>query len=157
MFSSVARLVHPVANRCVIARIALARANINDVGITGGNRNGANGTDTLFVEDGLEGRAGVGGLDDAAVGARDVVGGGITRHAMHSRDTAGVVGGTNGAPSEPGDGLGDRIFGRNRWRRGDGAWRCLRRQRDDNHGEQQNAECGADHGTNLRSWIKEHR
>ena len=66
-------LVHAVADRRVVARILLARADVDDVRIARRDGDGADRRDGLLVEDRLERDAAVGGLDDAAVGAGDVV------------------------------------------------------------------------------------
>src|ERR1043166_2722833 len=59
VLAGVDRLVHPVADRGVVARILLARADVDDVRIARRYRNRADRADVLLVEDRLEGRPAV--------------------------------------------------------------------------------------------------
>ena len=103
------RFVHPVANGRVVARISLAGAHVQHVGVARRDGDGTDGGGALLVEDGFEGRARVGGLDDAPVRARHIVDVAIARHADDHRDAPRLVRGTHRAPRDATARLRSRI------------------------------------------------
>ena len=90
--AGVSGFVHAVADGEIGTLEAFAAAYVDDVGIGGGEGDGADGTGRLVVEDGLPGAAEVVGLPDAAVVHADVEDVGL----------AGDTGGADGAAATKG-------------------------------------------------------
>ena len=90
--AAVAAAVDAVAERRVVARVLLAGADVDDVGIRRRQRDLADRQHVLVVEDRLPGRAAVDGLPDAAVGAGHVEDERVAGHPDDDRDAAGLVG-----------------------------------------------------------------
>ena len=72
--AGIGRLVDAVARRDVAADLGLARADVDDVGVRGGDGDGTDRrTGDLIVGDRLPGHAAVGGLPETAAGGAEVV------------------------------------------------------------------------------------
>ena len=112
--AGVGGFVHAVADGEIGALQAFAAADVDDVGVGGGEGDGADGAGGLVVEDGLPGAAEVVGLPDAAVVDADVedvglvgdAGGADGAAAAEGADVAptqaGIVGGVEGLGGEKG-------------------------------------------------------
>src|SRR5262249_28032522 len=72
----------------VAADVRLAGADVDDVRVTGRDRDAADGAGGLVVEDGLPGVPGVGALPHPAGGGGRVVGQRVARHATRTTDAA---------------------------------------------------------------------
>ena len=81
--SSIARAVHAVTLRDIRTHVGLAAADVDDIGVGGGNGEGADRTDRLFVEDRIPGASGVDRLPDTAVHGAEVE---VVRLARHAAD-----------------------------------------------------------------------
>ena len=87
-FSAVGRFVEPVAVTHVVARIALAGADVDDVLVARIDGDRTDCGRRLFVEDGIPRRAAVDALPHAAAGRADVVQAIVLRRARNGRDAA---------------------------------------------------------------------
>src|SRR5205823_4622652 len=103
-----------------VARVGLAGADVDDVLVGGGDADGADGDGPLVVELVLEGAAVVDGLDEAAGGAGDPVGGGVGLEDADGGDAAAHVGRADGAPVQRGHPVGRQGAGRAGGGRGGG-------------------------------------
>ena len=100
VLTGVDRFVHAVADRRVVARVALAGAGVDHVGIRRRDGDRPDGGDRLIVEDRLPRDAAVGGLEDAAHRARHVHRGDVAWQAHEHRDPPGLGRRSDIAPLE---------------------------------------------------------
>ncbi len=98
VIAPVDRLVHPVADRGVVARIPLTRTDVDDIAVARRHRDRPDRDRPLVIEDRREGRPAVGGPDDPTVGPRHVVRERVAGNTGHHRDTPRVVDRADGAP-----------------------------------------------------------
>ena len=86
--AAIRRQVHPGTGDHVVADVRLTRADPYQVGVRGGDRDGADRARRCVVEDGIPVQAAVGRLEHAAAGRADVVNLRVAGDAGHSRHPA---------------------------------------------------------------------
>ncbi len=120
--AGVGGLVHAVAVGIFRADVGLAGADVDDVGVGGGNGDGADGLHRLGVEDRVPGAAGVVGLPHPAAHRAEVEGVGLAGHARH-RDGTAAAHGADVAPVQAGQQGRGELRGLRRGGEGEGEQR----------------------------------
>src|ERR1700727_753875 len=89
--AAVGRLIDAVAVRNIAAQTGLSGANVDDIRIRLGNRDGADRRDHRLVGEGLPGHAAVGGAPHASGNTAEIVGEGIAWYTGYREHAASAI------------------------------------------------------------------